>query len=199
MILLLTAAPLRSQSKWQRFRQLSRPERCWTLGHLWVAGRVARASDRAIAIADSMAPMLDGDPIGGAQDAFKHGIWMALLVQDIPPSKARSLGEAHEKGNYHQFLHRKPEDGVMQDHAASQMDLLNNASGREIGQRMHGKPQALLITEVHDRVCAGQFTIIAKDTLGRSLRQDGTPIPDTQWQGNWENDRHLIPSHCTHR
>lgn len=185
-----------SQSKFQQFRQLPGPVRDWVVRHLWVAARAQRLTQVALqALPQAQQdPRLDHDPIGGKLDAFRHGYWMALLAQHLRPAKARSLGRAYERSNYRQWQSRQLEDGGIQDSISSIMDLRNNEVGIQIGRNHRDTPQPDLASIVMDSIAAGAFWIIAKDPQGRSLNQQGQPIPATDWQGHWNNARTLMRS-----
>jgi hypothetical protein len=197
-LLLLTLTPNQApaQSKFKRFTQLPRPVRNWTLGHLWVANRVWNISNRALALTDSMrySPELDGDFDGGKLDAFRHGIWMALLVQEIPWKKAERLGEAYERGNYLDFKRGKIEDGAFQDAASSSMDLTNNSSGREIGANHRNASEADLIQAVLFGIQVGDFVMILKDNHRNSIRPNGEVIKMDPAAPKWENGRSVVPT-----
>lgn len=196
LLFALSAAAGHAQSTFQRFRQLSPPMRAWTLRHLGVARRVQAVSSRALALTDSMrgSPDLDGDLNGGSLDAFRHGVWMALLVQEIRPRKAERLGQAYERGNAWQFRHGRLEDGSQQDAVATQMDLHNNAMGRQIGSKTADPTEQQLVWEVCQAIAEGKMRIILKDKSGWPLDCAGKPIPEADWKGKWETERCLVPS-----
>jgi hypothetical protein len=188
-----------SQSRIRQFRELPGPLKRWTLSHLWVAGRAQRVSARALVLADSMrvSPELDGDWNGGSLDAFRHGIWMALLVQRMSEGKARRLGDAYEKWNYQQFLLGELEDGLLPDRASSIMDQKNNDEGIHSGlacKRNGDCPEKDLILEILEGIELGSFYVIFKDSAGNSLDYNGKVIPPAEWQGKWVNGRVALPA-----
>ncbi|MFN8165883.1 MAG: hypothetical protein U0X76_06870 [Bacteroidia bacterium] len=119
------------------FCSLSGAERWWVITHPFVAKRALKVS--MIALSESRKlekdTVLDRDPAGGRVDAFRHALWMALLVREMKASKALALGRAHEKGNYKRWKKQKKEieEGMVSDSVMSAMDLLNNQTGVELG------------------------------------------------------------------
>src|SRR6185369_7369148 len=101
----------------EEFHKLSCPEKRWVIFHLFIAKKTFRLTQLARATSKELAksPSLDGDENGGQVDAFRHAYWMALLSQHICWRKARSLGKAHEKGNYREFKKGKTEEGLLPD------------------------------------------------------------------------------------
>ena len=67
-------------------------------------------------------------------DAFRHAYWMARLTQSIGRKKALKLGEAHELGNYQDYLSGKVEEVHLPDSMSSVMDRWNNRLGAGIGE-----------------------------------------------------------------
>ena len=196
LLMALFACESPAQSKFQRFLQLPRPMRNWTLGHLAIANRVWKVSNRALALTDSMrrSPELDADFDGGKLDAFRHGIWMALLVQEIPWKKAARLGKAYERGNYLDFKRGRMEDGAFQDIASASMDLTNNSSGREIGLNNPQASEAELIEWVLHGIRLGDFVMVLKDSIGNSIRPNGEIIHIDPTSPRWENGRSVVPT-----
>ncbi|MCB2221732.1 MAG: hypothetical protein KQI35_15155 [Bacteroidetes bacterium] len=123
-------------SIFRSFGKLSRPEKWWAIGHLFIARKSFNLSNHALQTARALErnQTLDGDASGGQVDAFKHAYWMALLAQEINPEKALKLGMAHEKGNYLEYKKAKRK-GIQNSHdaIASEMDLFNNQIGIEFG------------------------------------------------------------------
>src|SRR5690242_2677899 len=131
------------QSAASGYCSLSAPEKWWVIWHPFVAKKAYRISLEARTVADSLrtSPVLDGDANGGQVDAFRHSYWMARLSQSMCWKKARSLGKAHEKGNYKSFKKGKMEEGTLPDSASGAMDLYNNKVGIEIGRSMPELPR----------------------------------------------------------
>jgi hypothetical protein len=115
----------------QSFPSLQQAEKCWVIKHPFAALSAKRIARITLAKVDSLkkANVLDTFLSGGKLDAFRHIYWMYLLSQKIGANKARSLGKAHEKGNYQQFLKLQFEDQSRPDSLSCEMDLKNNEIG----------------------------------------------------------------------
>lgn len=185
----------KAQTKFQRFKQATRPVKCWVISHPFIAKKTFRISERALILADSMrkSPVLDGNFNGGQVDAFRHGIWMAMLSQEFPERKAKGLGEAYEKGNHLMFKRKKLEDGALQDAAASKMDLWNNAVGLRIG-KTSPLTEAEMVAAVIAGILKGDFKKIYANARGEMLDCNGNVLQVEAWKGKWENLRCLVSS-----
>jgi hypothetical protein len=165
---------IKRQSLIKKFKKLNpkRPVILWSLMHPFHINKVADISILSIKITDSLekAGVLT-NPLGGQLDAFRHGVWMAMLTQEIGAKNAYKLGIANEKANYINFKKNKP----YSSYHNSLMDSLNNLKGIEIGK--------LLITGNHlynaiiDSICNDNFYIICPT--------ENYPIDDNL--GNTEN------------
>lgn len=196
LVAVLCSCPLQSQNRKKAFCQLSGPEKCWVIFHPFKAKRAYKISLEAVRIADSIqqTTLLDGDANGGQVDAFRHAFWMATLAQEIGRRSAKSLGKAHEKGNYKQFKKGKLEDGTLPDSQASAMDVYNNAVGIEL-YKAHKKATSkeyieLLVTKIKN----GDLKILKKDPKGSYLDCNGQAISPNDYKGIWESPKCLIPS-----
>ena len=138
--------------------KLSRPELFWVMGHPFKARKALKISKIALHITDSLEKngSLNGRS-GGRLDAFKHGIWMALLTQEIGKKAALKLGMAHEKANYLNFIKGRP----YSSHKHTVMDSLNNLEGAEIGIKFQNKNDA--IKAVIKAVKSGKFFMLKKN------------------------------------
>ncbi len=185
-----------AQTKFAQWQQLSGPMQRWTILHPFAAQKALPISKRALVITDSMRIVgsIGHDANGGKLDAFRHGIWMALLVQEILPYKAASLGRAYERGNHRDFRQGKLEDGAQQDAIASKMDLWNNKAGRRIGLACKGLNDAETAREILCGLHRLEFLIVKKDRADNCLDETGAVIPVEAWQGKWRNARCLWPS-----
>jgi hypothetical protein len=186
------SAQAQGTGAWARFWAQPQALRAWALTHPFVLKRAQALAQASIHVADSVGPGLDGDFVGGWADAFRHAYWMAVTTQAIGGRRARSLGRAHERGNYQTFRRHGTEDGAVQDQAASHMDLLNNKIGIALGQRIpmadHAATRDSVLRLLHD----GQLFRIKKDTNRNSLDGEGRCIPESEWLGKWENGRVVV-------
>jgi hypothetical protein len=183
-------------SAFHKFRKLSRPEKWWTITHVFVAKKALKITQGVLKVTDSIANIktLDGDRNGGQVDAFRHAYWMASLAQGIGWRKALKLGRAHEKGNYIDFKKHRLEDGSHPDKASREMDLFNNKTGMEIGKGnidVFGIDLQILVI---DAIVGGVMKIIKKDSLGNFLDEKNNIIPEDSLKGKWDNGKCLVDS-----
>ncbi len=180
----------------QSLKNLHSAEIWWVITHPFIAKKSWQISKQARKIANNHISdsLLDGDYNGGMVDAFRHTLWMALLVQEIKPKAAYKLGKAHEKGNYKDFKRKVLEEGKLPDSVSCKMDLLNNKVGIEIGQRFMGQKNDTLILIVRDAVRKGDCWKIKKDSLGYFLDKNDNVIPEKKWKGKWVNPKVIVPS-----
>ena len=154
-----------------RTGKISHPEKCWAIGHLFIAKKTFRLTKEALQVADSIYRIgnLKGSMSGGQPDAFKHAYWMALLSQNISARKAGKLGKAHEKGNLLSYKKAKKK-GLADSHnnLASEMDLWNNDRGIEIGSKNKNLPSIQLQQMVIDSIKSGAMRVIINGSLVRS-------------------------------
>ena len=185
---------LQAQKK-HGFSSLSGPEKWWVIGHPFKVKKALSISLRTIQVRDSIkgSGIIGSDDNGGKLDAFKHTLWMAVLTQKIGSKSALKLGKAHEKGNYKSYLKGDPEDGVLPDKAASDMDLFNNEQGMRIASSNPEATEIQLISIILDELRTGSLRIIKKER-GIFLTCEGETIPKEKLIGTWENDKCLIPS-----
>lgn len=180
----------------QNLKYIHISEIWWVATHPFVAKKSFKISEDAKNIANQhlIDPQLDGDNNGGMVDAFRHCLWMSMLVQHIKPEAAVKLGKAHEKGNYKDFKKKKLEDGSLPDSVSCEMDLRNNLVGIELGQEYMGTDVETLSQLVKNAIIKGRCWKIKKDTLGRFLDNSNQLIPDKEWKGKWINPKQLVPS-----
>jgi hypothetical protein len=188
-------SPVTSQPK-HPFTSLSCPEKRWVILHPFVAKKAYRLSLQAKETAASLLAdtAFDGDENGGQVDAFRHAYWMALLSQQICWKKARSLGRAHEKGNYRAFRKGLTEEGVRPDSVSGAMDLFNNARGLEIGRSRKAITDAALRQAVRDSVLSGRMKIIRKDVKGIPVDCNGNVIDVQLYRAAWALPKCLVAS-----
>jgi hypothetical protein len=196
--LILCGFQLRAQNAVNGFFQLSRPEKCWTIAHPFVAKKAWVCTQQARAATDSLEK--NGtltDPDGGQLDAFRHAYWMALLVQKMSAKKAEKLGIAHEKGNYIQFKKGQLEEKARPDSLASEMDLKNNRAGIEAGLKYKADTslsKGSLVETILFLDWEGQLTITKKDSSGQYLTCEGKVIDLSVYTGIWSVPKCLVPS-----
>lgn len=185
-----------AQSYGKQFKKLSSPEKCWVIFHPFKAKKAFIVSKKVQQISDSIQKtnLLDKDGNGGQVDAFRHAFWMASLAKKIGKRSAKSLGKAHEKGNYKQFKKKQFEEGTVPDAIASEMDLFNNLVGLVVYEQNKKVPEKTVMDCVIEKIKNAELKIIKKDSLGNFLRCDGTIISAIELLGKWENEKCLIPS-----
>lgn len=185
-----------SQSTWKKFKTLSSPIKTWVIFHPFKAKKALVISNETNEVTDSIVKtvLLDGDRVGGQVDAFRHAYWMARLRQQIGKRAARSLGKAHEKGNYQTYKKRKLEDGVVPDAISSEMDLFNNDFGLSLTKKGNKTTKKRLIYRIINAIHQGKLKIIKKDKKGNFLTCDGKLISSKSLQGKWKNNKCLVAS-----
>lgn len=178
------------------FRNLSPPEKRWVLFHPFVAAKARKITEKARSETKALRqdPRLDGDENGGQLDAFRHAYWMALLSQKFCWKKARSLGRAHEKGNFIDFKRHRMEDGILPDSVASVMDLKNNESGVWIGRENKMLTTDSLKEVIVKNIMEGQLYIIRKNEHGKFLNCQGEVIDTNLFLHRWNIPKCLVPS-----
>lgn len=197
--LLFANYPVYSQnsSLIKSFANVSRPEKWWAVTHLFIAKKAFEAAQQSREISRRLVEesALDGDIHGGQVDAFKHSYWMAMLAQKIKPRKARSLGKAHEKGDYLSFKKStKKGETSIHDLAASKMDLYNNNVGIEIGEKHQEADHIELKGIIIDAILKGEMLILKKDRQGNYLDENNHIIPKEKLKKSWESGRVTVPS-----
>lgn len=188
------ALPIKNYA--QSLKNLHGPEIWWLMTHPFIAKKSWEISKEAGRIANEYITdkQLDGDYNGGMVDAFRHTLWMAMLVQEIKPKAAFKLGLAHEKGNKIDFKKKILEEGKLPDSTACEMDLRNNNVGLELGQLYKGQNTDTLIKIVKNAVISGKCWKINKDSLGNFLDVNSKYIPENEWKGKWITPKCLVPS-----
>jgi len=189
--LLLISFGLQAQK--MSFFKLGSAERWWVVSHIFVAKKSKEITQRSIQLSDSVAKAenFPNRQSGGEKDAFRHALWMALLAEEIGVKKALKLGVAHEKKNRKDFEKGRKEEGALPDSVAIEMDLYNNAVGAKISEECTA--DSILIC-VKQKLYAGELRIVKMNLKGESLNEYDEPIPRKLWEGNWKNERLLVPS-----
>ncbi|MEA3451230.1 MAG: hypothetical protein U9Q83_04935 [Bacteroidota bacterium] len=180
----------------QNLKYMHFSEFWWLVTHPFIAKKTLDISKHARNIADEYIAdtELDGDNNGGMVDAFRHCLWMAMLVQEIKPKAAKKLGNAHEKGNYKDFKKKILEEDSLPDYKSCEMDLKNNSVGLELGKEFLGSDLETLIQLVKKKVTSGVCWKIRKNSMGRFLDENANIIPPKDWIGKWITPKILVPS-----
>ena len=196
LLLVFLISIVNAQKPKSGFKKLSSPEKCWVLLHPFKAKRAYKISLKAQKTSDSIAQtnLLDQDKNGGQVDAFRHAYWMATLAQEIGKNSAKSLGKAHEKGNYKYFKKNKLEDGSIPDEPSSEMDLFNNNIGIKIFKENKNASNKELIALVLENINKGNLKVLKKDSLGNYQNCTGEKINLNEYKGKWNNPKCLINS-----
>lgn len=181
------------QAQKMSFFKLGSAERWWVVSHIFVAKKSKEITQRSIQLSDSVAKAenFPNRQSGGEKDAFRHALWMALLAEEIGVKKALNLGIAHEKENRKDFEKGRKEDGALPDSVAVEMDLFNNSVGAKISEECTA--DSILIC-VKQKLYDGEMKIVKMNLKGESLNEYDEPIPRKLWEGNWKNERLLVPS-----
>lgn len=178
------------------YKNLSAPEKTWVTLHPFKAKRAYAISKEAERVKDSIKQtnIIGKDNNGGHLDAFKHSYWMARVAQELGKNTAKSLGKAHEKGNYKDFKKRQLEDGMLPDLPSTEMDLHNNSIGILVGKHNKKATKQQLITVLLDSLKQGKLKILLKDKNGRFLDCDKKVIPLDSLKHRWKTNKCLVPS-----
>lgn len=185
-----------SQRESKGFLKLSCPEKRWVIFHIFIAKGVYKISKESAEKTNELLneKNLDGDLNGGQLDAFRHAYWMACVTQKYGWRAARSLGNAHEKGNYREFKKHRAEDGAFPDEQSGQMDLLNNDVGIEIGKNnLDTNPEEFTII-IKEMIFAGKLFILKKDKNRNFLKCNGEIISSEELNNKWETPKCVLPS-----
>lgn len=179
-----------SQSKIKSFKKLSCPEKWWVVWHPFVAKKAFSISQLARQKTDSIKQnkILKGKGNGDQVDAFRHAFWMAKLTNEIGWRRAKSLGKAHEKGNYKDYKKRRLEDGEVPDKISSDMDYFNNDVGIALGKNTNEN----LANKVVELVKMGKCKIIKTNDEGDYVDCDGNVLFKENLKGKWKNDKCLV-------
>ncbi|MBQ1697314.1 MAG: hypothetical protein II075_05485 [Bacteroidales bacterium] len=180
----------------ESYKKLSIPEQQWVKRHPLAAFRTHKIADTVktkcqVIIKDSA---FDGDLNGGMVDAFKHTLWMALTAQKIGYDKALLLGQAHEDGNYLEYVADPTRKKTPQDSIASRMDMLNNQVGAKIGEDNPKATFDQLVAIVRQSVIDGKCWKIRKKDKNTYLDADGKVIAIHNYDNRWAIPKVLIKS-----
>lgn len=178
------------------FSSLSKYEKRWAFFHPFAALKIKKHKDEMLAIYKEVKEQktLDIFENGGQLDAFRHVFSMAYLSKFVSTKKLRKLGEAHEKGNYLQYLKGENEHGELPDSLSSVMDLKNN----EVGLSLKKEVKQLSIQEtkkmVVELVKNGWAIIIKRNSDGLYVDCNGNIITRAPMYKRWSWPKCLVQS-----
>ncbi|MCR5456128.1 MAG: hypothetical protein K6F33_14185 [Bacteroidales bacterium] len=197
VIAIITATRTEAYAQFmESYHKLSKPEQRWVKRHPLAAFRTHKIADTVKLECKHLLKDqdLDGDLNGGMVDAFKHTLWMALTAQKIGYDKALLLGQAHEDGNYLEYVADPTRKKTPQDSIASRMDMLNNIVGARIGDDNPKASYQTIVAIVREHVIEGKCWKIRKKGKGTYLDKDGKPINIHAYDNNWAIPKVLINS-----
>lgn len=142
----------------------------------------------------ALVTQLDSFNNGGKSDAFRHSFFMAAYTQKIKVKKLRKLGEAHEKGNYRQFLRSRLENGEVADSLGTAMDLFNNELGFKIGFANKKTSLEMLSGIIISEIKTGKAVIMKRDRHGNYLDCEGKPVNPGVYIQKWFIPKCLVAS-----
>jgi len=187
-LILLVLLPLFSFSQKKPFTSISKYERRWAFWHPCAALKIKKHRAEMVSVYKEvkMYGLLDNFENGGTLDAFRHVFAMAYFSRFVKVNKLRTLGKAHEKGNYKLFLAGKADEaGELPDSLSSVMDLKNN----EIAFSLSKEVKTLSIEELKQKVVAlaksGGVFFIKRNERGLYLDCGGNVIDMEQKKGTW--------------
>jgi hypothetical protein len=194
-IFFILSLALNATPRVKAWKELSRPEKMWTLFHPHKAKIVYRCAQRARFVTDSLekAGALT-DSNGGQLDAFRHAYWCGLMMQYLPERVVRRVGENHERGNYIDFRKGKLEEGERSDSIASVMDLRNNEAGISIALSEAERKNVSLIQIVINNIWNGKLCILKKDAEGNYLDKDDKLITLNEYKNKWYIPKCIVSS-----
>lgn len=193
---LLNSNNVFAQGTLKNFTKLSCPEKCWVLRHPFIAKKAYKISIESAKKATELKSdsTLDDDTNGGQLDAFRHSYWMARTTQEFGWRRARSLGKAHEKGNYRDYKKHRLEDESLPDKQACEMDYLNNDVGIQIGKDNLSSSEEELTLKIKNLILSGKLFVLKKDNQGNFLKCNGEIIPKEELKWKWESQKCIVPS-----
>jgi hypothetical protein len=182
------------QSPVKQFLKLRSPEKAWVITHPFIAKKCLKITHHSLLVYNKVLSegRLDTRLSGGKADAFRHGIWMAMLSQQIKKRKALSLGKAHEKSNYKDFKKGALEDNLLPDKESSEMDLFNNCIGAAIGNINKTASVEELTNLIINSINKGEFVVIKINEKGAYVTCDNIPLVIKE--KSWISNKCLVPS-----
>lgn len=196
ILFLIIFIPACSHAQQPEYKKLSCPEKWWVILHPFAAKKAFNITVDARKVSKEVESdsLLDHDADGGQVDAFRHSFWMARMAQEMRPGKARSLGKAHERGNYLDWKKHRTGEETFSDSIAGAMDLFNNEIGIETGHQNKSLSKSALQKLLTDKILKGEMKIIFKDDEGHSLDCNHKIIDMHAYIGKWNIPRCLVNS-----
>lgn len=178
-------------------KNISRPEKVWSVFHPFKALKVKQCADRARVVTDSLEQAgTMADKNGGQLDAFRHAYWMALMINmGMNEPVVRNVGTRHEKGNYIDFKKGRIEDSLMADSLMCVMDLRNNDSGIKLGKDyLNGDKKLPLVELIIKEIWNGNLAIMSKNEKGEYLDCNGNVVAPDSVRVGWYVTRCIVSS-----
>jgi len=185
-----------SVSSAQNFSSLSKYEKHWAYFHPFAAIKIKKYKKEMLAVYNEVKEQkaLDTFENGGQLDAFRHVFSMAYLSKFVSARKLRKLGNAHEKGNYLQYLKGESENGELPDSLSCVMDLKNN----DVGLSLKKDVKKLSIQEIKQKVLdcikSGNAVIIKRNHDGLYVDCNGNIITRAPIYKRWSWPKCLVAS-----
>lgn len=177
-------------------KEVSKAEKIWAVKHFWAVKKVKHVTIATKKAIDSLKHTKDFDAFenGNHLDALKHALWLWSLAEEIGMQSAKSLGVAHEKGNYEFFLKHRLEDGVLPDEESCMMDLFNNEVGLALFKKHPEKltPQKEKIRILQHELVLGTLSILLQNEHHQFLNCDEVPIKVIP--NSWKQNKCLVRS-----
>lgn len=192
LVFFITLLPLALQS---RPPKPSAAEWRWALFHPLAAlqvNKITKACDQLMR--QAAANRLDSFSSGGQLDAFRHVFHMAGYAQKIKGRKLVRLGQAHEKGNYRDFLRHRSEDTELPDSLSSIMDLLNNEVGIRAGQNNKNSRIDELAGICVQLILAGEAWTLRRNKAGKFTDCNGKELQLQTFTHQWNIPKCLVHS-----
>lgn len=181
-------------------QKLSCDEKFWALLHPFAAIKVKHLSKKILPLYKEAKNLL-GTPEfinGGRIDAFRHAFYMAAFAQKVKVKKLRTLGVAHEKGNYRSFKHNQTEDGELPDSLGTVMDLFNNEFGFKTGIQFKNYTLPELQQVLIKMVLNGEAMIMKRKKDGTYLTCEDKTIELKDYAAKWSIPKCLVPSNFSY-
>lgn len=181
--------------------RIGKYQKRWSLWHPIAALRVKQLYNKAnVVYKDSaLKDSLDVYVNGGTRDAFRHAFFMAVFAQRISVKKIQTLGIAHEKDNYRDFLAGKQEFGERADSLACEMDLLNNALGLSVGHEMKNATLYELRIKILQMIRKGELWIMFRNSKGQYLTCNGVVLDTNGYLHAWYVPKCIVRSNLHYK